>query len=166
MNLWEKTKRNHALEHATIGLLLARVQEGAVTGRPLAGYSVPGGFVVVGALPTAAVEEAAAQALARMQDGEAGLAISPFCGTNIVVGAALTSIGAVAGYRLAGRGAAGMMRAFSNAALGIVAAQPLGRWAQAHHTTSADVGMMAVESVSVHAIGPLTVHWVATSFAG
>jgi hypothetical protein len=166
MHLWEKVQRNHGLEHATISLLLARVQEGAIAGRPLAGYSVPGGFVVVGDLPTEAVEEAAHQALARMQAGEANLAVSPFCGTNIVVAAGLTSVGAVAGYRLAGRGLPGMMRAFSNAALGIVAAQPLGRWVQARYTTSADVGMMAVESVSAHTVGPLTVHWVATSFEG
>ncbi|MEK9658642.1 MAG: DUF6391 domain-containing protein [Chloroflexota bacterium] len=166
MNLWEMVQRNHGLEHATISLLLARVQEGSVAGRPLAGYSVPGGFIVVGDLPSEAIEDAAAQGLARMQAGEGHLAVSPFCGTNIVVTAGLTSLGAVAGYRLAGQGLAGMMRAFTNAAMGIVAAQPLGRWVQSRYTTSPDVGAMRIEGVSRLELGPLTVHWVATSFEG
>jgi hypothetical protein len=100
-----------------------------------------------------------------MKAGEADLAISPFCGTNIVVGAALSTVGTLLGYRLAGGGTRGVNRAFSNAALAIVASRPLGRMVQRRYTTSADVGDMQIDGVSYHQLGKLTVHWVATSFA-
>lgn len=160
MNLWEKTRRNHGLEHATISLLLGRVADG----RPMAGYSVPGGFIVLASAATEQVEESAREGLRRMQAGESDLAVSPFCGTNIVVGAGLATLASVAGYRFAGRGFRGLSRAFSNTVWALVASRPLGRTVQQRYTTSADVDAMAIESVTRYQIGRLTVHWVATSF--
>ncbi len=160
MNWWERTKRNHGLEHGTITLLLSR----ATAPQPLAGYSVPAGFLVLGALSTEDVREHAEAALRRMKAGEAELAVSPFCGTNIVVGAALATVATLGGYQLAGRGLAGVNRAFSNAVLAIVASRPLGRLVQQRYTTSGDVGGMRIDDISRHEVGSLTVHWVATSF--
>ena len=161
LNPWQKTKRNHGLEHATIALLLSDVH-GA---RPMAGYSIATGFLVVGHLTTEQVEASANDALRRMQTGEGGLAVSPFCGTNIVVGAGLASAASLAGYHMAGQGFRGMARAFSNATLAIVASRPIGRMVQQHVTTSADVGRMSITSVTRHQIGSVPVYWVATSFA-
>ena len=158
MNWWERTKRNHGLEHGTITLLL-----GAATApRPMAGYSTPAGFLVLGSLSTDEVRESAETALRRMQDGEVELAISPFCGTNIVVGAALATAATLGGYRLAGRGLAGVNRAFANAVFAIVASRPLGRLVQQRYTTSGDVAGMRIDGISRHELGTLTVHWVAT----
>ena len=161
MNWWERTKRNHGLEHGTITLLLSR----AAAPQPLAGYSVPAGFLVLGSLSTEEVSENAEAALRRMKAGEAELAVSPFCGTNIVVGAALATAATLGGYRMAGPGLAGVSRAFSNAVLAIVASRPLGRLVQQRYTTSGDVGGMRIDDISRHEVGSLTVHWVATSFA-
>ena len=160
MNPWAKTKRNHGLEHATIGLLLLP----SVNGRPVAGYSIPAGFLVLGDIPTHQVEESAKEALRRMQAGEANLAVSPFCGTNIVVGAALATMASLGGYRMAGGGGRGLSRAFSNTMFAIVASRPLGRLVQERCTTSADVGSMSIRSVTRHRLGPVTMHWVATRF--
>ena len=99
MNPWRKTKRNHGLEHATIALLLGRPTG---EGRPVAGYSIPGGFFVVGDIPTERVKDAAREALRLMQEGERGLAVSPFCGTTILVTAALATAASVGGYPRAG----------------------------------------------------------------
>ena len=66
MDPWAKTKRNHGLEHATISLLLLP----SASGRPVAGYSIPAGFLVLGDIPTQQVEESAHEALRRMQAGE------------------------------------------------------------------------------------------------
>ena len=162
MNPWEKTKRNHGLEHATIALLLSP----AVSGRPLAGYSIPMGFLVLGDIPTQQVEESAHEALRLMQAGEHGLAVSPFCGTNIVVGAGLATAASLAGYRMAGGGAQGWSRAFSNTVLAIVASRPIGRIVQERCTTSADVGAMSIRSVKRHRAGRIPMHWVATRFEG
>jgi hypothetical protein len=159
MNFWEKTKRNHGLEHGTISLLLNRIPHD----RPMAGYSIPTGFFVVGNVTTEQVETCAREALTRMQAGEVDLAISLFCGTNIIVGAALTTFGTLAGYRFGGRGLRGVNRAFSNAALAIVASRPLGRLAQQKYTTSADVATMSIKAIHPYHFGKLTIHWLPTS---
>jgi len=160
MNIWSKIKRNHGLEHGTISLLLG----GLAHHQPMAGYSIPSGFLVVGNVTTDEVKACSREALSRMQQGEADLAVSPFCGTNIVVTAMLTSVSSVVGYTLAGRGLRGLNRAFSNAALAIVAGQPIGRAVQRRYTTSADVGAMRIDRVTKFMLGKVTVHWVATAF--
>ena len=157
MRFWERIQRNHGLEHGSISLLMNRLPPG----RSIAGYSISGGFLVLGDVPTETMEECAAEALGRMKAGERELAISPFCGTNIVVGAALATIGTAVALRF-GRS---LSRAFSNAVFAIVASRPLGRLVQRHWTTSADVESMSIDRVTRHEIGRLTVHWVATSFA-
>lgn len=161
MNFWDKVRRNHGLEHATISLLLTK----HAYEKPMAGYSIPNGFLVIGSVKTEEVELAARDALARMQAGEADLAISPFCGTNIVVAAALTTIGSLAGYRFGGRGLRGFQRAFSNAALAITASRPIGRIVQRRYTTSGDVRSMSIHHISRRRVGNLMIHWVSTRFA-
>ena len=161
MNFWDKTKRNHGLEHGTISLLLARIPHD----KPMAGYSIPGGFFVLGDVTTEQVDTCVREALSRMQEGEADLAISPFCGTNIVVAAGLATFGTLAGYRFGGRGLRGINRAFSNAALAMVASRPLGRIVQQRYTTSADVGSMSIATISPYRVGSLSLHWVATRFS-
>ena len=85
MNLWHKTIRNHGLEHATISLLM---QEFKLRG-PLAGYSIPYGFFILGNATLDQIRKSVALALLQFQDGEKGLAISPYCGTNILTSACL-----------------------------------------------------------------------------
>lgn len=82
-----ETRRNHALEHATIHLLSARFPD-----RPLAGHSNPTGFFLLGDVPTEHVRDAAHEALMRLQNGESGLAIHPGCGTNYVVSGGLAAL--------------------------------------------------------------------------
>jgi uncharacterized protein DUF6391 len=75
-----RMRRNHALEHATLNLL--------AKSRPhlrLAGYSDVRGFWVVGEVPIGDLQKAAGEALARLANGESGLAIHANCGTNYVV---------------------------------------------------------------------------------
>jgi hypothetical protein len=159
MNIWEKTKRNHGLEHGTIALIMNRFTRQ----HPIAGYSIASGFFVVGGVTTEQVETCSAEALSRMQAGEADLAVSSFCGTNIVVTAALTMIATLTGYHTAGGGLRGLNRAFSNTALATVASQPLGRMMQRRYTISADVGEMRIMSVTHYNLGKVPVHWVATT---
>ena len=85
----ETIRRNHALEHATINLLM----EGGKGSTPLAGNASPGGFFVYGNVSTEALSKAVGEAIERLRSGERGLAISPFCGTNLVVAAVLAGIG-------------------------------------------------------------------------
>ena len=160
MHLWDKTKRNHGLEHGTITLLLGD----APSAKPMAGYSVPAGFLVLADVTTEQVRAAADEALERMKGGEEDLAVSPFCGTNLVVGAGLTTLATLAGYALGGRGLRGINRAFSNAVFALVAARPLGRMVQSRYTTSGDVERMRIKGITPMKLGKVNVHWVATAF--
>jgi hypothetical protein len=72
-------RRNHALEHATIVVMMEREP-----GRRLNGFSTDDGFFVQGVRSIAEVESAAREAIRRLQNGEKGLAIHRNCGTTIV----------------------------------------------------------------------------------
>lgn len=72
------TRRNHALEHATMKVLAERFK-----GVKMMGHSNPGGFLLFADLPTELVTEAVLEARKRLQAGESGLAIHPGCGTNM-----------------------------------------------------------------------------------
>jgi hypothetical protein len=87
-----ETRRNHALEHASIHILSARFP-----GRALAGHSNPTGFFLLGELPTEQIREAVAEALTRLQNGESELAIHPGCGTNYIVSGGLAALFAFLG---------------------------------------------------------------------
>ena len=150
-------RRNHALEHATIAVLM----ENGVR-PPLAGYSVPGGYLVYGRVSTEMLSAAASQALDRLQSGERELAISPYCGSNLVVGAALAGLfaGAVL-YRPGGR-LRRLPLVLAGSIVAAVAGRPLGKEAQRRYTTLPDA--RGVEITGVHGLGLASLHWVGTSF--
>lgn len=127
----DSVRRNHALEHATVAVLLARHGP-----RRLAGRATKNGFFFVGDVPSEELEASAHEALRRLQRGEAGLAVSPLCGTNLAV-AGLLAAGAATATLARGRGRFG--NAFTAAMFGVFFAQPLGRLAQQHLTTRADL---------------------------
>ena len=160
MEIWDRTRRNHGLEHATIAIMMERGTAAGLVG----GNSIHDGFFVFGNVDTSAIEVATAEALARMGRGEGSLAVSPFCGTNMVVAAALTSIGAVFSLQTAGRGPNGWSRAFSNAMFGLFLSRPMGRWVQRRYTTSPNVSGMSINKVSAFKLGKLTIHKVSTAF--
>ena len=72
-----ETRRNHALEHATLHVL-ARTHKGG-----MAGYSTPIGFFLLGDLTEQEIWVAATEALERLNEGESELAVHKGCGTNI-----------------------------------------------------------------------------------
>lgn len=82
-----RIRRNHALEHATVTLMLERG-----VSPPIGGYSTPGGFFIVGSLPTDELAQIVAEALDRLNAGQRDLAVSPHCGTNMATGALITGL--------------------------------------------------------------------------
>lgn len=83
-----RIRRNHALEHAVVALLLER----DAARPPLGGYSTRGGFFIVAAIPTADLASVVTDALAKLNAGESELAVSDHCGTNLATGALITSL--------------------------------------------------------------------------
>ena len=140
-----ETRRNHALEHATIHILSAKYPD-----RHLAGHSNPTGFFIIGNVTTEDLKSAIAEALTRLRAGESGLAIHAGCGTNFATTALLA--GTLAWFPLSGQKS--MRRRFwllpfavAFGVLGYLLSQPLGPWLQAKITTEADTGNLQIESV-------------------
>lgn len=139
-------RRNHALEHATLNILNKHFPQIS-----LSGYSHPGGFWILGEIATSDLETAAFEALRRLKEGEAQLAIHPHCGTNDAV------MGMAAGTAacLAMLGTPNNRRkqfdrfplAISFATIALIAARPLGPELQKKVTTNADPGDLVIFSV-------------------
>ncbi len=80
-------RRNHALEHATIVVMMEREP-----GRRFNGFSTDEGFFVQGVRSTEEVDSAAREALRRLRAGEKKLAVHRNCGTTIVAANLLAAI--------------------------------------------------------------------------
>ena len=74
-----RTRQHHAIEHATLTILAERFP-----GRRMVGYSDPAGFTLLADIPEEAARRGVADAMLRLQAGEAHLAIHPNCGTNLL----------------------------------------------------------------------------------
>ncbi|MGZ6316376.1 MAG: DUF6391 domain-containing protein [Anaerolineales bacterium] len=155
-----ETRRNHALEHATLHVLSAKYPA-----KPMAGHSNPTGFFILGNLPTEDVRTAVTQALTRLRAGERELAIHAGCGTNIATSGLVA--GTFAWFIL--RGAKSTLGrvlrlpvAILFALVGLAVSQPLGPVIQAKITTDADMGNLQVTDVRPTMRGQVTAHRVLT----
>lgn len=148
-------RRNHALEHATIAVLLGRL------GRDvrMVGRATRNGFWVYGDVPPEELAASCREALARLQHGESHLAVSPMCGTNLAVGGLLAGLAST----LALGRSEGRLQRLPNvlmvSTLAVLLAQPLGRLVQKHITTSPDLA--DTEIVDIRGSG--VVHKVETA---
>ena len=80
-------RRNHALEHATIAVMMEREP-----GRRFNGFSTDDGFFVQGVRSTGEVDSAAREALRRLRAREKKLAVHRNCGTTIVAANLLAAV--------------------------------------------------------------------------
>ena len=152
-----RVRRNHALEHATLSVILRRL------GRDIRamGRATGDGYFLYADVPTDFFRECAEEALRRMKAGEGHLAVSPFCGTNIAVAGALT---ASASLLVAGRSSRAdrLPNAMLASMLAVVAAQPIGRMLQKHLTTSPDVADLEIVGITQGGRGGVRYHKVTT----
>ncbi len=135
--LISRIRRNHALEHATLQIIMQKDSR-----LRLAGYSDGGGFWIVGQVDTLLLKAAANEALNRLKAGESALAIHPTCGTNFVVSGLVAGSLAWLGTMARGRTFSEKMNRWPGIVLlttaGLILSQPLGPKIQARVTTKAD----------------------------
>ena len=141
-----ETRRNHALEHATLHML-ARTHK-----INMGGHSNPTGFFIFGELLTEDIRAALNEAYTRLRSGESGLAVHPGCGTNLVATAFLP--GTLAWLPFQGTRSTRMRLLLVPIALalgvfGFVLSKPLGTWVQRNVTTEADLGNMQIVDVTL-----------------
>jgi hypothetical protein len=141
-----ETRRNHALEHATLHVL-ARTYKTS-----MAGHSNPTGFFLFGDIQLEDIGDAATEAMTRLKAGESGLAVHAGCGTNLAVTVLLPASFAWAPlmrvrstrYRLLL-----IPVALTFAIFGYLLSKPLGPWLQEYITTEADLGTMQITDILV-----------------
>ncbi|MBI1885030.1 MAG: hypothetical protein HYS09_01735 [Chloroflexi bacterium] len=155
----DSIRRNHALEHATISILLTRLgQHIRVMGR-----AAPDGFYIYGNISTERIAESAHEGLARLQRGEAHLAVSPLCGTNLAVAGILAGLASVLAVGSRNR-LEKVPNAITAAMLAVLAAQPLGRLVQKYVTTSPHLDGMEIVSIQPMGKTLRNLHKVRTAF--
>jgi Domain of unknown function (DUF6391) len=139
------TRRNHAVEHATLKVLARKYDD-----RNLAGHSNPTGFFLFGDLATNDIRNAIDEAMTRLRAGESELAIHPGCGTNLATSMVLPATLAWVPFQ----GTRSMRWrlllipvALMFAIFGYVLSKPLGPWLQRHVTTEADLGNLQVKEI-------------------
>jgi hypothetical protein len=139
------TRRNHALEHATIHMLSRKYAD-----KNLAGHSNPTGFFLFGDMTTEDIRSAIDEAMTRLRAGESELAIHPGCGTNMAASMVLPMTLASVPFQR-GRSTRGQFLlipvAMMFAALGYLLSKPLGPWLQRNVTTEADLGNLQVKEI-------------------
>jgi hypothetical protein len=127
-------RRNHALEHATVSLLIGRLgPDIRVVGR-----ASGDGFFLYGDIPSELLGQCVQEALTRLKRGEAFWAVTPHCGTNIATTGVLTGLSTLA-VTAGGQSKDRVSRAILVSMLAVVVSQPVGRMIQRYLTTSADL---------------------------
>ncbi|MHB0875083.1 MAG: DUF6391 domain-containing protein [Anaerolineae bacterium] len=149
------TRRNHALEHATVHVLTRKYPHLRAVGR-----TTPSGFYLYGDLDTGEVEQAARQALAELPT-HPDLAVHARCGTNLAVTALAAGLAAFAASTIPRRPRASLLPQALLASLSAtLLAQPLGAAVQREVTTSPDVAGARIGAVQRSTVGNMTTHFV------
>ena len=163
--LVESTRRNHALEHATLKVLSERFP-----GLRMAGVSTPDGFFLIADLPTEVVTDGVLQASARLRAGERDLAIHPNCGTNLATSTLLAGSAALLVLRPGkGKSRPSLNNYFLAAAIALpifLLSKPLGLEAQRTLTTDANLGETEVRLVVSQKSGNSFIHQIRTNATG
>ena len=136
-----KARKNQALEHATLAVLMEKG-----TRAPLGGYSTAGGYIIFSRASTDKVSSAAKEALGRLKQGQKQLAVSPYCGTNIATSATLAyAISTISKKHDSPKRNAYV--AVTAIICGLLISRPLGNAIQRHYTTLVDPDEMEITSV-------------------
>jgi len=154
-DLIDRTRRNHALEHASINVLSERHK-----GFSAQGNSAPGGFNlnIFGDVSDEEVYDAVEDAYRRLQAGESKLGLHPTCGTVLLTTAAMTALTAQASFALEMKrqrrstlGFAGVIAALPMATLAVmislIAARPVGMAIQKTYTVDANLRDLRIKSI-------------------
>ena len=157
----DSTRKNHALEHATMTVLAERYK-----GMRMMGHSNPGGFILVADLPTEIVTDAVLEAKRRLENGEPDLAVHPNCGTNIAVSSLAGSAAAFSVLGLLNKKGRNAWWHYLVATLfavpAFILAKPLGPKLQKNLSTDPKTQDMAVKMVTSQKTAKSFVHFIHT----
>jgi hypothetical protein len=151
-------RRNHALEHATITVMLRKLGHDV----RMVGRASADGYYLYADVPTELLEQSTNEALARLKSGEGHLAVTPLCGTNIAVAGAMAALATAAVLGNARNRAERLPNAVLASMVAVVAAQPVGRLVQKYLTTSPDLSDTEIIGIKQGGRGGARFHKVIT----
>jgi len=150
-----RTRRNHALEHATINVLGQKHK-----GFSAQGNSTPQGFHlnIFGEITEEDVAEAVEEAYSRLLKGEKALALHPNCGTVLLTTATMATLAASMTFSLERRRHHSprysfpiLIAAFPATILAVfvalIASRPVGMAIQANYTVEPELGDLQVTRI-------------------
>jgi hypothetical protein len=153
-------RRNHALEHATIAVLLRRIGHDI----RMVGRATRDGYYLYADVPTEMLEDCTNEALQRLKNGEGYLAVSSLCGTNLAVAGALAGVASMVTMGSGtGRRSDKLPSVILASMMAVVAAQPVGRLVQRYLTTSPDLADTEIVGIKVGGRGGAKFHKVVTA---
>ena len=162
--IFDRIRRNHALEHATLKVLGAK-QPGIC----FLAQSSANGLVILGNLETDDVRSAAEEACQRLKDGEHQLATHANCGTNLATTLGIVGLsGLVMSWMVSGKYrrpwqiALLLPLALGLALVATFFGRPLGILVQKNLTINPDLGNLEIESVKQNRVGHLAFHTIKT----
>jgi hypothetical protein len=150
-------KRNHALEHATISVLLRRIGHDI----RMVGRATRDGYYLYADVPTDLLEDCTHEALRRLKSGEGYLAVSSLCGTNLAVAGALAGVASALTIG-DGKRSEKLPNVILASMLAVLAAQPVGRLVQRYITTSPDLSDTEIVGIKAGGRGNAKFHKVLT----
>lgn len=140
------TRRNHALEHATLQILAEEKKCGR-----LAGMSDARGFWVIGDVDIEDLMSAAEEGIFRLNNGEHHLAIHPNCGTNLAAAGMLGGLAAWAATLNMGKAWKDRLDrlplVMTLVTFALLIAQPLGPILQEKVSTDPNLGDLRIISI-------------------
>ena len=155
-----RVRQHHAVEHATITILMARNPGLQLVG----GRSDHRGFYIYGPVQTSVLSTAVEEALRRLKNGEARLAIHPNCGTNLVTTGTLAGVAALTAAAIGRYRRASLLDQIPAAILAatgaVVASRPIGMRLQRQVTTLADVTDLHLGEITRRDLGRFVLHFV------
>jgi hypothetical protein len=157
-NLVGTVRRNHALEHATITVMLRKIGHDV----RMVGRATRDGYYLYADVPTDLLEESTREALARMKSGEGHLAVSPLCGTNLAVAGALAGMASMLTLGNSHRSEK-VPNVIMASMLAVLVAQPVGRMVQRYLTTSPDLSDTEIVGIRTGGRGGARFHKVQTT---
>ena len=155
------TRRNHALEHASMKVLASNFQ-----GVRMMGHSNPTGFVIIADLPTEIVTDAVLEARRRLLAGEHDLAIHPGCGTNLAASSFLSGAAAFLSLMGLSRGKQPkwwhfLISAFVAVPIYIIS-KPVGPLLQEKYTTDPNISDLEVTLIRSQKLHKGFIHQICT----
>ena len=161
--LFDRVRRNHALEHASLHMLGRKHKHAA-----LGGYSDMRGFWILGDVDTEEIKDAVDEALDRLRNGESQLAIHPNCGTNFAFSGLM--VGGLAWLAMINSGSSVKHKLdrlpwiISLVTAALILFQPIGPVLQERITTNSRPGSLSIYEITRFMRRGITMHRITTRF--